>query len=555
MATPPPGRYHPPPMSSAERIARREMAVLPRPRTWVVVMAVSACSYLAVLAVVVARGLADNHGHFVYALDDAYIHLAMARTLADHGSWGVVPGDFESASSSPAWTLALAGLMRVTARGASVLPLVLNVALALLVVALFVRGQPLLRQSTGRGWALAVAALLPLALLLPALTVLGMEAIAAAALAVALLALLQRIVEGRDRGVDRACWWALLAALPLVRLEGLFLAAGCALALLLERRTRVAVLTAAIPAMSAAVVAAVDLAHGQYALPNSVVAKSLVDSGGLAALVPSLPTIADRLSTDGMLVALLAALAAYVALSFAGGPRRHRALGAAVLVAAALHCAYADLGSVDRYQAYLVAAALFTAIRILGEVTPPGWRALAPVLLLAPLVLLPVHKYVLTGQVSAGMNNVYQQQLQMATFLESRYPDQPVAVNDIGLVGYRHRGPLLDLAGLASFDVLRQRRAGTFDRAAVARAVTTHGVHVVALYENWFHSQIPAQWTLVAQWAISGEDVTIGAPVLSWYAPSAADVDVLVRRLHTFDGQLPPEVLRRYLVSPSPAAG
>ncbi|HEV7466141.1 MAG TPA: hypothetical protein VGP96_07555 [Candidatus Dormibacteraeota bacterium] len=510
---------------------------------------------------ILLHGLSFNHGHFVYALDDPYIHLTMARNLTEHATWGVTPGDYQSASSSPAWTLLVAALLRVAGRGAALIPLALNVAAALLLLLLFVRGQPLLRQPSGRVWALAVAALLPPALLLPGLTVAGMEPIAMAVVAVAVLALLQRILERRATRLDRSAYLGLLALLPLLRFEGLFLAAGCALALLLDirwpaaphtggraSRLLTAALTAAVPAATTGVSALVNLAHGQYALPNSVVAKSTLATGGLSALVPSLQKLGVLLSTDGMLVALLAALAVYVVLSFAGGPRRHLGLGVAVLLAALLHCSYAQLGTLDRYQEYLVVAAVFVAMRMLAEVTLPRWRSAAVALLVAPLVLVPVHKFVLTTQAATAMNNIYEQQLQMATFLESRYAGQPVALNDIGLVSYRHRGALLDLEGLASFEVLRERRAGTLDSAAVGRIVAEHGVHVVVIYDSWFGGLIPAQWTLVAQWTISRADITVGAPVVSWYAPTPADAVVLAQRLHGFDGQLPAEVPRRFVL-------
>ena len=46
-------------------------------------------------------------GRFIYALDDAYIHMAVARTFALHGIWGCTPFHFSSSSSSLLWTFLL----------------------------------------------------------------------------------------------------------------------------------------------------------------------------------------------------------------------------------------------------------------------------------------------------------------------------------------------------------------------------------------------------------------------------------------------------------------
>ena len=65
-----------------------------------------ACATLTTVAVVVVS-LVKTHGHIVYAIDDGGIHLSLARNLGLHGTWGVVPHHFQSASSSPLWTVLL----------------------------------------------------------------------------------------------------------------------------------------------------------------------------------------------------------------------------------------------------------------------------------------------------------------------------------------------------------------------------------------------------------------------------------------------------------------
>ncbi|NLF86948.1 MAG: hypothetical protein GX571_12695, partial [Lentisphaerae bacterium] len=67
----------------------------------------------AVLVTQILLGMRLADGHWVYTLDDAYIHLVMARNLALHGVWGVAPDVFAACSSSPLWTLMLALGMRV----------------------------------------------------------------------------------------------------------------------------------------------------------------------------------------------------------------------------------------------------------------------------------------------------------------------------------------------------------------------------------------------------------------------------------------------------------
>jgi hypothetical protein len=59
---------------------------LPATRHWPILAGISI--YLAILAICLVTSLRQNQGTFVYALDDPYVHMAVAKNLATKGIWG-----------------------------------------------------------------------------------------------------------------------------------------------------------------------------------------------------------------------------------------------------------------------------------------------------------------------------------------------------------------------------------------------------------------------------------------------------------------------------------
>src|SRR5687768_3389495 len=93
-------------------------------------LAVAVLAVLLVCGAVVWLALRQTDGVLVYALDDPYIHMAIAKNLSENGTWGVNPGEFAGASSSPLWTLLLAGVYGVRGSADDATPLVLNLLAA-----------------------------------------------------------------------------------------------------------------------------------------------------------------------------------------------------------------------------------------------------------------------------------------------------------------------------------------------------------------------------------------------------------------------------------------
>lgn len=508
----------------------------------------------AVTALLVALTVRANGGVFTYVLDDPYIHLAMARNLAQHGTYGLAPGAYESASSSPGWVALLALLIRAAPAAAEWYPLALNVLAAGAVLVLVLRAQDwLYRVEPAPLRAFAYVAL-PLLLFLPALVLVGMEHSLHALLAVALLLMLGRALRRRLSGGELAGVAALALLAGAIRYETLFLAGGCATALvlapaaaglprrLLGRLRRPAVWAFLLPPVAVTVaLGLVNLHNGQLLLPNSVLAKSGLGQGaGLSALVPSLNLVPAMLGSDLQMLALILCAVTYLAV------RRLRCeqsgLWLAWLVTTALHLLFARFGWYDRYQAYLVVTGTILLLRSLPEVSTAGRRRGALLVLALLAVALPFPKYGEEAAVPVAAHGIEVHNAELGRFLAAAYPERAVMVNDIGEVSWLHGGTLVDLWALGSYDVLRAYRDGSMGRGFVTALAARDGAQVAAVYSS-LQPLLPAGWAEVARWVPAGGAApTAAGDELAFYAPRGGPAAALRQAMQGFAPSLPPDV-------------
>jgi hypothetical protein len=530
---------------------------------------------LGTLAVLYVATLVRTGGRWIYPLDDPAIHLSVARRLAYDGTWGVVAGQYQAASSSPLWTLILAPTQWVV-RGAAgeQVPIVLNALAGLAVVALLAPDWTAVRPASGRGaralWAVATFVLVVLVLYLPGLSVMGMEHTLHMALVLATaLAAEARWVRAPEAGWRwfRGAPYVLVAVAAAARGETTFVALALAGGLVavgwrrwrtddwprasLRSRLAGGVGLGLSAAAALAVFAAVNLSFGQEILPNSVILKSLGDRGDTRR---SLGAAWERLMGDHLLGALL--LVAVVVLVVASlrrsrlGDLRPAVFPALVTTVAIL--VHIELGAVEgssRYEAYLFGLGAWTVLRALPAAhaaLATRWPRVGARVPAAALVLLLIPAVTLQGwdtfRAPRESGITYEQRYQVAQFLAEDYPHAPIAIGELGYISLYHDGPLTDVYGLGDHEVLEARMADHKDPAFWDALQRRRGFVVVVTYDFTMFRMVPDGWYSVAAW----RNPNAQYPVTRFWATTPEQVAPLADRLRAYEPRLPDAVEVQY---------
>ena len=470
-------------------------------------------------------------GVFTYGLDDPYIHLSLARTLAQHGVWGVTPYATADCVSSIAWPLLLAAIFRV-AGPQELAPLLLNFLAALVLLA-FV--DALLRRRLMTGGArlmvmLGVIILTPL----PALVFGGMEHILhALALLWLLVAAARTLADDTDRPGAR--WRLALAALLAVsvRYESMAAVAVVVVLALLRGRWRTGLVVALLPAALLALRAALAIDAGWWWLPASVLMKGTAAEFSAAQLTELSWRFATRVAMMPLVIIMGGAAALGLHLHRREGNTRWRETP--LLLVMLMCCLLAQFlfsrtGSLYRYEAYLYALGLpiiALGLRIRGQ------EVLGFMLV---CLLLPWQDRGVAGlqTVEYACGNIRQQQRVMGEFLRDHFTGATVVANDIGMITWLADIHLVDLAGLASREVAAAAMRGEWTCATFAR-VAQHA-DIALVYDSWYimAGGLPPSWRRQLVWQMH-DNVVCGSEYVSFYAVAPAAEARLRTALAGFD--------------------
>ena len=562
--------------------------------------------YVVVALYYANRLWALTHGHNLYVIDDAYIHMAIAKNFALHGVYGITRYYFSNASSSPLWTFLISLGFKVFGLKIWV-PFLLALLSGLGVIAaltwIYRREGVSIRDAS---------VFLLLTLFLTSfwgLTFTGLEHLLQILTMSLALWSAAAILSGRD---DRYLYYILFVASPVAavtRPESWALLGGIFLLFLVARRWRLAVAYVVLSFLPVLLVGLWSKAHGNGFLPNTYYLKGtkgkgftdlfyytpklthlsaqsaltaalsyllwatrrddtlrkvvLLPVGGFALILllglsKNLPLFlnegifVDRYYLNGVpaLIFALSLLAAKFGLLlvllglYNGTLRWSKPLTLSFLLATVLvaHFHRGGFGWFFRYEAYLIALTL-SFYPLLSRDLPRVRPSVLGVMAAFLSIPLLIRGLTVLKDIAPAVRITYLKNYHLALFVKKHFNGKGIAMDDIGYVSFLSDAKVVDFVGLGTYDVAKAIQEGRFNTDFMRYIARKYGVVAAVLRPSWYVKY----GGLPGEWLVVGtwkvEDVYYpGSNFLTFMAVDTGMADDLKRYLEESRDYLPPEI-------------
>jgi hypothetical protein len=479
--------------------------------------------------------------NIVFSLDDAYVHLSVGHNLTQ-GTYGVNITEASSPSSSIIWPYFMAAteFLRLGIAG----PLLLNM-LAVVVTIFYVvhlaQEVALINFRDAPIFSYILSSLLLIVISSIALPVTGMEHSWHVMLSIMTFA---GLVEAAQRKQPPIIALLALAFMPLIRFEGLAFA-GCAIvAYWLLGFRRVAIRSGFVIMMILICYVGLMWNLRLPAIPSSVMVKSgIAEATFTHELLPTRAVVQNLVDNlvrpEGMLLLFIGSCIALLTIQNPKESHAYSIIYIAVILSIVAHLILGRIGWFHRYEVYIMSLSVVCLAHAVGRLLPNlsnCWRLIARGFLIGVCVFASLPYLVAALKTPLASRNIYEQQFQMAEFAK-RFYDQPVAVNDLGLVSYKNHNFVLDLWGLGSEKVRKLRHSGRYGPEQIAELVKEYNVGLVMIYESWFANTIPSTWKLVA--ILHTSKVTAAAAEVSFFLTPHGDESVVFGALYALKATIP----------------
>lgn len=516
--------------------------------------------FLISFSILLVFSLNATQGRFIYPLDDSYIHINIAKNLAQHGVWGISKEGFTSLSSSPLWTVLLSGLYLVFGPS-PIISLILSALIAVLLLKTVFKwldnfGIPPALNFFG------ISAILFLTPLLP-LVFSGLEHILHALLIFLLMASAAKTLSTPS---ESHSWkWLWLAPLVvMVRYESIFIIGSIAFLFILKKKIwqpLVLVIGGTIPI---ALFGIISLQRGWFFFPNSVYLKGRTPQ--FSSLEGLMNWLLEpwKMTLENYHVFLILVLSVIIFLILRFKKKTLWTFPTVMTLILSLslimHIQFARIGSFYRYEAYLMIPGLFIIILVTRELRIKDKKHVlsrleqnrhkirrleVSLIIFIVFMALGIRGIVSLINIPQASKNIYEQQYQMGLFLKTFYSTEKIAANDIGAIHFLADIQCLDLWGLSSMEVARAKKQNSFDVEFLSQITKSHQTKIAILYDYWFdpYGGLPSEWIKVGEWTIQN-NVVCGGETVSFYAVDTFEKSPLINNLKEYSKKLPKDVLQ-----------
>lgn len=475
--------------------------------------------------------LKANEGEFfTYALDDPYIHLDIAQNLAYEGNYGVNKDEFSSPSSSPLWSLLIAGLIKLLGNSDKI-PFYLN--LILIIPTIFMLNS-ILKDVDFRGTKFFFLSAISLMLPIPTLVLTGMEHM----LHITLILLLF-LTYSRDLKREKISILAIIIIIiiPLIRYESIFFTSILSLAYLRKVRIKLFLLYFLLPFLPIIIFGLYSISNGYHFFPNSLLLKGSTSFGSFTEVLRFFYQIIPKIVENYAVNNLFILLSLILFISFLNRIYNWNLFNSFILLLG--HGLFAQFGWLYRYEAYILAITLpiilVSVVKLRKQLNFNPAYFIAFIIISLPLFHRMVESY---SQTDLAMNTIKSQHLNIARFIKNNYSkNKKIAMHDIGAVGYYTNCKIIDLYGLANIEVADAKRDNNFNPNFYNKFIKNENADLIVVYRKWFWADMamPKGYLLAYQWECEvGGD--IGEFLIDFYVPNGKKID-FQKKMNSFDMQ------------------
>lgn len=531
---------------------------------------------LVVIATIFLQTINKTGGVFAYALDDAYIHMAIAKNFSQHGVWGITSQEFSSTSSSLLWTLIISIIYFIIGVN-DYTPLALNILISFSLIYFLYTNfrENKIINSYNFISLFAIIFIIPL----PALIFTGMEHILHITISIVFVIYAAKIIETNNFEFNSALsikLWVLGMFLAAVRYEGLFIVFVVCLLLIIKKQYRYSIYLGTISLIPLIIYGIISIMNGWHWLPNSLILKGNMPSiytfsdlinkfhnvfDNLFGAVHIL-NIADFGEKQVLFLLLIASIILFLLINRMDSSlwKFNNVLMIIFTVSTIIHAMFADFGWFYRYEAYLIALGLYVNLTFLYEYFKDGKtnvsiklsRSHIPNYLVVIFLLIlayPVYIQIFNGvtqpfaqRISISLLNTpkanyerYLEHVLPAKFIRDYTNNATIAINDIGAISYYNNNiNILDLYGLGSREPLEFRK-NIYDSNVVKEWARNENAKIAYIQIQWTEISplIPEEWIKIAIWKIP-HNIVFGDTQFAWYVIDKNKLEEIVYSLKIF---------------------